>query len=72
MWQRRFWEHVIRDDADDQRHCDYIHFNPVRHGYVTRPIDWPWSSFRRLVRMGVYDETWGEQAPKGIEFMDLE
>jgi NAD(P)-dependent dehydrogenase (short-subunit alcohol dehydrogenase family) len=50
IWQRRFWEHLIRDDADFQRHVDYIHFNPVKHGYVTRVCDWPHSSFHRYVK----------------------
>ena len=40
IWQRRYWEHVIRDDADLERHVDYIHFNPVKHGHVTRVADW--------------------------------
>jgi putative transposase len=49
IWQRRYWEHAIRDDADLERHVDYIHFNPVKHGYVTRVSDWPHSSFHRYV-----------------------
>ena len=59
IWQRRFWEHVIRDDADLERHVDYIHFNPVKHGYVTRVVDWPHSSFHRYVERGVIDVDWG-------------
>jgi len=47
IWQRRYWEHTIRDEADLERHIDYIHFNPVKHGYVTRVLDWPHSSFLR-------------------------
>ena len=53
LWQRRFWEHTIRDDTDFARHVDYIHFNPVKHGLVTKAADWPYSSFRRYVRTGV-------------------
>jgi putative transposase len=49
IWQRRYWEHAIRDDADLARHVDYIHFNPVKHGYVTKVVDWPHSSFHRFV-----------------------
>jgi putative transposase len=59
IWQRRFWEHLIRDDADFERHLDYIHYNPVRHGYVTRPVDWPYSTIHRYVRDGVYPVDWG-------------
>ncbi|MEO6024852.1 MAG: transposase [Burkholderiales bacterium] len=58
LWQRRFWEHQIRDDLDYQRHVDYIHFNPVKHGLVTRVADWPHSTFHRYVKHGVYREDW--------------
>ena len=50
LWQRRYWEHTIRDELDFQRHADYIHFNPVKHGWVKRVRDWPYSSFHRWVR----------------------
>ena len=60
IWQRRFWEHTIRDEADLNRHLDDIHFNPVKHGLVQRVADWPWSSFHRYVRLGFYDREWGE------------
>jgi len=59
LWQRRFWEHHIRDDEDCRRHLDYLHWNPVRHGLVERVADWPWSSYHRLVREGVYPADWG-------------
>ncbi|HLZ02392.1 MAG TPA: transposase [Bradyrhizobium sp.] len=59
IWQRRYWEHVIRDDADLARHVDYIHFNPVKHGHVTRVADWPHSSFHRFVERGWLDMDWG-------------
>jgi len=58
LWQRRFWEHQIRDDNDFMRHVDYIHFNPVKHGYVQRVADWPYSTFHRLVESGVYSQNW--------------
>lgn len=58
VWQRRFWEHTIANDADLQRHVDYIHFNPVKHGYVERPVDWPSSSFHRYVRRGQLPPDW--------------
>ena len=52
IWQRRYWEHAIRDDGDLERHVDYIHFNPVKHGYVSRVADWPHSTFHRYVAKG--------------------
>lgn len=59
IWQRRYWEHLIRDDADRARHVDYIHFNPVRHGLVSRARDWPYSSFHRFVADGRLPPDWG-------------
>ncbi len=58
LWQRRYWEHLIRDDRDFERHVDYIHWNPVKHGLVRRVTDWPWSSFHAFVRRGVYPDDW--------------
>ena len=58
LWQRRYWEHVIRDDEDFRRHMDYIHYNPVKHGYVDDPRDWEFSSLHRLIARGVYDDDW--------------
>ena len=63
VWQRRFWEHQIQDEVDLERHVDYIHYNPVKHGYAARPADWPWSSFPRHVRLGQYPTEWGETEP---------
>ena len=59
IWQRRYWEHTLRDEIDFERHCDYIHFNPVKHGHVSTASEWPYSSFRRFVRHGVYPLKWG-------------
>jgi len=59
IWQRRYWEHAIRDDADLERYVDYIHFNPVKHGHVTRVVDWPHSSFHRYVKRGLCAADWG-------------
>jgi len=59
LWQRRYWEHTIRDDRDYANHIDYIHYNPVKHGYVTRVKDWPHSSFHRYVRNGTLPGHWG-------------
>jgi putative transposase len=58
IWQRRFWEHLIEDDIDLETHLDYIHYNPVKHGYVNRPTDWEFSSFHRLVKESIYDNDW--------------
>jgi putative transposase len=59
IWQRRFWEHAIRNDADYARHMDYVHFNPVKHRYVTCAWDWPYSTFHGLVQAGLYLPDWG-------------
>jgi putative transposase len=59
IWQRRFWEHRIRDDADFARHVDYIHYNPVKHGYARVPVDWPYSSIHRYLRAGILPSDWG-------------
>jgi putative transposase len=59
LWQARYWEHLIRDEADFERHADYIHFNPVKHGYVGDPSLWPHSSFARYVERGDYPRGWG-------------
>ena len=59
IWQRRFWEHQVRDEADFLRHLDYIHYNPVGHQLVESPGDWPYSSFGRYVSRGWYSEDWG-------------
>jgi len=65
IWQRRFWEHTIRDDDDFARHVDYIHFNPVKHSYVERVRDWPFSSFHRMVRLGWYPAEWAGRPGAG-------
>ncbi|MDB5859344.1 MAG: transposase like family protein [Ramlibacter sp.] len=59
LWNRRYWEHQIRDDDDFGHHVDYIHYNPVKHGLVTRAADWPHSSFHRYVRQGLLRADWG-------------
>jgi len=70
IWQRRFWEHGIRDADDFRRHLDYLHFNPVKHGHVSRATDWPWSSLARHVRLGWYDPAWGTQEPSALKGVD--
>ncbi len=62
LWQRRFFEHAIRDDADYARCIDYVHHNPVKHGLVKRTADWPWSTFHRYVAEGRYAANWGDPA----------
>jgi len=63
-WKRRYWGHTIRDERDYVHHMDYVHYNPVKHGHVEKVADWPYSSFHRLVKAGVYPRDWaGEQVP---------
>lgn len=59
IWQRRYWEHLIVDEEDFRRHVDYIHFNPVKHGYVMRAVEWPHSSIHAAIRRGALPEDWG-------------
>jgi len=58
IWQRRFWEHTIRDDNDYWHHVNYVHFNPLKHGLVSQIADWPYSSFHRAVKQGIYTNNW--------------
>jgi putative transposase len=58
IWQRRYWEHTLRDAGDFARHINYIHINPVKHRLVTQVKDWPYSSFHRMARLGIYPEDW--------------
>jgi len=58
IWQRRYWEHLIRDERDYRAHMDYVHINPVKHGLVERVADWPYSTFHRMVAEGVYPADW--------------
>ena len=59
IWQRRFWEHTIRNETDFQHHLDYIHYNPVKHGLVSCPHFWQYSSFSNWVNKGIYSQDWG-------------
>ncbi|WHZ18747.1 MAG: transposase [Rhodanobacteraceae bacterium] len=65
IWQRRFWEHLIRDDTDLQRHVDYVHINPVKHGHVARAADWPHSSIHRYIERGWLTKEWACE-PDGV------
>ena len=58
VWQHRYWEHMIRDERDYAAHMDYVHFNPVKHGLARSPADWPYSTFRHCVMLGLYPEQW--------------
>ena len=70
LWQRRYWEHAVRDEQDYRRHMDYIHYNPVKHGYVDDPRDWPFSSLNRLIARGVYEDDWA--APIDVTGLELD
>jgi putative transposase len=67
IWQRRFWEHQIRDEREYQVYMDYTHFNPVKHRLVERVVDWPYSTFHRYVRLGIYPDSWGGVVDGGSE-----
>jgi putative transposase len=66
IWQRRFWEHQIRDDEDFRAHVDYLHYNPVKHGFASAVREWPHSSFFNFVRQGVYGADWGCGVDVGV------
>jgi putative transposase len=66
IWQRRGWEHLIRDEADWKNHLDYIHYNPVKHGLAAAPGDWPYSTFFKYVALGEYEEQWGAREPDNL------
>jgi len=73
LWQRRFWDHVIRDENDLQHHLDYIHYNPLKHGYVTEIKEYPWSSFKEHVNRGNYPSDWARlEMPPHLQDMALE
>ncbi len=65
LWQKRFWEHTIRDDADFESHLNYIHFNPVKHGHVDHVRDWPYSTFHRYVQRGLLPASWATPQADG-------
>jgi len=70
IWQRRYWEHLIRDEADFQAHMDYVHINPLKHGLVQQVADWPYSTFHRLVGLGVYPPDWAGGDEGGVGYVD--
>jgi putative transposase len=69
IWQRRYWEHLIRGESDYRAHMDYVHINPVKHGLVGRVADWPYSTFHRLVAEGLYPLSWagGKEGELGYD-----
>ena len=69
VWQRRFWEHMIRDEEDWRKHMDYIHYNPVKHGLARAPKDWEHNSFNYWVEKGLYEKNWGSMEP--MVFTDI-
>ena len=70
IWQRHYWEHLIRDGLDYQRHIDYVHVNPLKHGWVKQVRDWEYSTFHRYVQTGIYPADWCGQVNMGGEFGD--
>lgn len=72
IWQRRYWEHPIRDEADCRVHVDYCHFNPVKHGLVAHPATWPFSSFHAHVRAGLYPPEWAAAPPEAAGYGERE
>jgi putative transposase len=72
VWQRRFWDHIICDQEDFNRHLDYLHYNPVKHGYTILPKEYPWSSFERYYAENYYPANWGEADLGNIKEMEFE
>jgi len=72
IWQPRYWEHLIRNEDDLNRHLDYIHYNPVKHGYVSLPQEWKNSSIHKFIAKGWYPDNWGRDAPVSLDGMDFE
>ena len=69
VWQRRYWEHLIKDEADFAAHIDYVHINPVKHGLVKQVADWPHSTFHRLAKAGVYPPNWAGGAESDVDYL---
>jgi len=70
FWQKRFWDHVIRDETDLERHLDHIHYNPVKHGLVSKPEMWPQSSYDAWKARGAYPDGWGWVEPQSVSGYD--
>ncbi|KPL02186.1 MAG: hypothetical protein AMJ90_06540 [candidate division Zixibacteria bacterium SM23_73_2] len=72
LWQHRFWDHIIRNKKDYNKHFDYIHYNPVKHGLVKKPEEWQESSYLYYLKEGFYQLGWGYTQPINIKEMELE
>jgi putative transposase len=72
IWQKRYWEHMIRDERDYENHINYIHYNPIKHKYVKRTRDWPYSSFMKFVNQGIYKLNWSDNIYKDYIDYDAE
>lgn len=72
LWQRRFWDHIIRDHEDLARHLDYIHYNPVKHGLTANPEMWSQSSFLAWKERGAYPDQWGWSVPESLDRWDAD
>ena len=70
IWQRRFWEHLIRDEKDFSAHMDCVHINPLKHGLVKRVSDWPYSTFHLLMGQGVYPANWAGGDDDQLAYLD--
>jgi putative transposase len=70
IWQRRYWEHTIKDEQDFANHVDYIHINPVKHGYVTQATDWPYSSIHRYIKQGKLPHHWASDVSAELDYID--
>lgn len=68
FWQKRFWDHVIRDDRDLENHLHYVHYNPVKHGLTADPRDWPYNSYRVWEERGLYPEAFQWEEPRGCNW----
>ncbi len=72
VWQRGFWDHVIRDERDYARHLNYVHYNPVKHGCAARPEDYADTSYGEYVTRGWYEIGWGHAEPEALKGIDME
>ena len=72
LWQKRFWDHIIRNENDFKRHIDYIHFNPVKHGITSNPEGYKYSSFNEWAENGFYEQGWGHSEPEDLREIDYE
>lgn len=70
IWQSRYWEHLIKNEVDYQAHMDYVHINPLKHGLVTQVSDWPYSTFHRWVKLGVYPIDWAGGSEGALSYED--